>query len=138
MAEQEILRLGELTPERKPVELIRNGETVVLQGFVDSKRCPATVRAEISSARREWAENPTQANWYTFVRSHILAVVPGMEFGEADIVAGDDDESSAMLDRLGWLRKSDDESPLSEARTSTTDPSSPTSSSPTTSDPTSS
>lgn len=136
MAEQEILRYGDLTSEKRPVMSVeRNGEEVVLRGFVDGKRCPASVRSQISAARREWAADPTQANWYTFVRAHLLAVVDGLEDGEADVLAGDADEHRPILEKLGWWREADDEDtdviPLAEARTSTTDPSSPISSTPT-------
>jgi hypothetical protein len=108
-----VLRLGDLTARTLPIEIERNEQAVILRGYVDGNRCPVHVKAEISAARRVWVE-ATKAGtdeyayddtaWRIFLRDVLLAAVRGLEFGEAEVLASDDDLSNTVLVTLGWFK----------------------------------
>lgn len=120
-AVQGILRLGSLVPERLPVqfehEVLRDGrmvtEEVVLQGYVYGPTCPGLVKAECAAAEEKRqaafadaaATNATkEAAWIDFLRLHILSLVPGMSFTDADVLAGNTQGAIALLRGLGaWI-----------------------------------
>lgn len=138
-----VLRLGDLTPETRPVELIRDGEAVVLRGYVAGRRCPGTVKAEVSAARLTFAQAPPgperERAWFAFLRDSTLAVVPGLEFSEAEALAGDDEARHRLLVYLEWeedqaedasAEGDDDDPEVSGEETETTPDFSPPSSEP--------
>jgi hypothetical protein len=107
---------------------------VILQGYVFGPRCPGVVKAELASveeaylraindlsARAEAARaqaggsdatiytSDFVAAWHTFLRETIVALVPGMTPGEADVLAavpsGEEGPGTALLRYLGvWDR----------------------------------
>lgn len=144
-AQAGLLRLGDLTPERRPVEIERKGETITLQGYVNGRRCPGIVKAEVDAAWREHQQETTKAGpdgtevrayeeaaWRTFLRKSIAAVVPSLEFDEADVLAGDDEAGLGLLRYLDWWRTggeaADDSPPAETAESKIGARSSPTSS----------
>lgn len=133
-----ILRLGDLTARTLPIEIERGGQAVTLRGYVDGNRCPVHVKAEVSAARRTWAEATGAGTadyayddtaWHTFQRDVLLAAIRGLEFGEAEVLASDDDLSGTVLVALGWFRRpeadADPEATGEMEQSRTTAPSSP-------------
>lgn len=110
------IRVADLVPEMiDAVELSRDGETVVLRGYVSGRRCPARVKAEAARAVRD---NPSTGpdgfdfgGHLTQLRELLLAVVEGLEDDEADLLAGDDGPTgaTAILGLLGWWATTDAE-----------------------------
>jgi hypothetical protein len=135
-----ILRLGDLTARTLPIEIEREGKPVILRGYVEGNRCPVHVKAEVSAARRTWA-GATGAGtdayayddtaWRCFLRDVLLAAIRGLEFGEAEVLASDDELSNDVLVALGWFRApeavADPEAPGEMEQSPTTAPSSPAS-----------
>ncbi len=108
-----VLRLGDLTARTLPIAIERNEQEVILRGYVDGNRCPVHVKAEVSAARRLWVETTGAGSdaytyddtaWRTFLRDVLLATIRGLEFGEAEVLASDDDLSNDVLVALGWFR----------------------------------
>lgn len=108
-----VLRLGDLTARTLPIEIERNEQLVVLRGYVEGNRCPVHVKAEVSAARRVWVTTTgagtdayvyDETVWRTFLRDVLLAAIRGLEFGEAEVLAADDDLSNTVLVALGWFR----------------------------------
>lgn len=134
------IRVADLSPELiDAVELIRDGETVTLRGYVSGRRCPGRIKAQAAAAIRD---NPaTGASGFDFggylaqIRELLCAVVVGIEDDEADMLAGDDGPAGglAVLRLLGWWSAEatdDDEAdadPEATALSSTTENSSPSS-----------
>lgn len=119
-ATSSILRLGSLVPERLPVqfehEVLRDGELVaedvVLQGYVYGPRCPGLVKAECAAAeekRRAVFADPAatgadrEVAWINFLRSYIVALVPGISFGDADMLAGGQTAAIMLLRGLSAI-----------------------------------
>jgi hypothetical protein len=117
-----ILRLGDCTPKRRPVEVTRDGKPVTLQAYVYGSRCPTVAKCEIAAAHDEWMESTLidpdkpidewarrdrsklTAAYQCYLRDCILALVPGMAFEEADVLASDvDDETSPAKQLLVYL-----------------------------------
>jgi hypothetical protein len=97
---------------------------------VDGNRCPVHVKAEISAARRTWVEATgagtdeyvyDETAWRSFLRDVLLAAIRGLEFGEAEVLASDDDLSNTVLVTLGWFR-APEAVPDPEATTAQADP----------------
>lgn len=108
-----LLRLGDLTARTLPIEVERNGASVILRGYVDGNRCPVHVKAEVSAARRVWVDATGAGTtdyvyndvvWRTFLRDMLLATIKGLEFGEAEVLASDDDLSTSVLTTLDWFK----------------------------------
>jgi hypothetical protein len=108
------LSLGETVPERRPVELEFDGEAVVLQGFVGNRRCPLDVRAEVDAAWKVWAAATgagTKAyefnavSWSRYCRDAMLAIVPGLDYRHAEIIAGDGELVTSLLRYLEWWQE---------------------------------
>jgi hypothetical protein len=107
------LRLGDLTARTRPIEVERNGASVILRGYVDGNRCPVHVKAEVSAARRIWVDatgagSDTYAYndtaWRVFLRDALLATIKGLEFGEAEVLASDDELATTVLTTLEWFK----------------------------------
>ena len=106
------LRLGDLTARTLPIEVERNGSAVILRGYVNGNRCPVHVKAEFSAARRIWIDATgagtkgyiyNDTAWRVFLRDGLLATIKGLQFGEAEVLASDDDLSIAVLSTLEWF-----------------------------------
>lgn len=143
------LRLGDLTPDTRPVHLERGGQTVTLTAFVDGPRCPGYVKALVAKARdrysavvyvdgpdgeRTFTDDPVA--WDDYLRTVLLAVVEGLTSPEAEVLAGNQALAVETLRALGWVRSvADDAAPEADgeaaAATSTTGASSPDSPQPT-------
>ncbi len=107
------IRIADLTPELiDAIELPRDGERVMLQGYVNGRRCPSRVKAEYTAAIRG---NPHPDGVFDYgvhlaqVRGCLAAVVRGLEDTEADMLAGDDEGGGAVLRLLGWWATADDD-----------------------------
>lgn len=118
------LSLGETVPERRPIELEFDGETTVLQGFVGNSRCPLDVQAEVDSARKVWAAATgaltdnyvyDDAAWLRYVRDVLLAIVPGLEFFSAEMLAKEGEKARALLTYLDWWQEPVETTPDPEA-----------------------
>lgn len=131
------IRAADLAPEIiDALEIVRDGETVVLRGYVSGRRCPSRVKAEVAAAVRD---NQGEGGAFDFgaylgqLRAMLLAVVIGLEDDEADILAGDDGDAGALavLRLLGWwgsdATDEDDADPEAKAESSTSESSSPAS-----------
>lgn len=98
-------------------------ELVTLNGYLWSDtRCPATVKDEVSKARERWfelrfaddaprnedgtpVETPQQdAAYHDYLRDVLLALIPGLEWQEANAWVGDALMTRTALEYLGfWL-----------------------------------
>lgn len=112
-----VLRLDLLDslPERKPVDL---GAGRVVQGHVRGRRVLRRVEAEFNAAYescREDVQEPqpdgtvrtirktiSEAAWQTALTLMVLAVLPGIDFEEADALS--QPEALAILSHLGWVK----------------------------------
>ncbi len=101
------IRVADLVPEIiDAVELPRDGAPVMLRGYVNGRRCPSRIKAEVASVIQQ--NDLTGA--YSFgaylgqIRGILSAVVLGIEDDEADLLAGDDGPAGglAILRLLGW------------------------------------
>lgn len=129
-----------MTPEIiEAVEIERDGEKVILRGYVNSRRCPSRIKAQtisIVNQHRAFSEDGFDFGAHlTQVREFLLAVVIGLEDDEADMLAADDGDTGggAVLRLLKWWDDApagaaeDDADPEATAGKSTTANSSPTS-----------
>lgn len=120
------IRIADLVPEIiDAVELPRDGEMVMLRGYVQGRRCPSRVKAEIAAAVRD---NPHPEGSFDYgahlaqVRALLSAAVIGIEDDEADLLAGDDGKAGglAILRLLGiWndgTTADDEDAPDPEAK----------------------
>jgi hypothetical protein len=94
------IRVADLVPEIvDAVELPRDGEMVVLRGYVNGRRCPSRVKAEIAAAVRD---NPHPVGTFDYgahlaqIRGLLNAAVIGIEDDEADLLAGDDGPTGGL------------------------------------------
>lgn len=150
LAARPLLRLGDLTPETRPVEVERAGAGVILAAFVDGPRCPGYVKSKVSAARRAFSQaayvdstdeqgQPTRvmaddddAHWHAYLCDVLMAVIDGLLYPEAETLAGNQAQALDVLRALGWVQSSTgDAAPEAEgeAPTSTTAGSSPASAS---------
>lgn len=123
------IRISDLVPEIiDAVELPRDGELIVLRGYVNGRRCPSRVKAEVASVVR--MNTPADGSFdysahLAQIRGLLNAVVIGIEDAEADILAGDDGEAGglAILRLLNWWGGTDgaedDADPEATAESST-------------------
>ena len=139
--------LGDTVPERLPIELEFDGETTVFQGYVSSRRCPLDVRAEVDSAWKVWAAATGAGTdayvfnavaWSRYCRDALLAIVPGIGYRQAEIIAGDGDLTASILRYLEWWQEPAEEAeasadPEADGEGQTSESSSPASPSGTTS-----
>jgi hypothetical protein len=118
------LSLGDTVPERRPIELEFDNETVVLQGYVGDRRCPLDVRAEVDSARKVWAAATGAGTdayvyddeaWLKYVRSVLMAIVPGLGWHQAGMLAVEGEKARALLVYLEWWQEPAEETPDPEA-----------------------
>lgn len=131
------IRVADLAPEIiDAIEITRNGETVVLKGYVSGRRCPSRVKAEYAAAVRDNRGEGDAFDYGAYLaqlRGMLAAVVIGLEDDEADLLAGDDGPTgaTAVLRLLGWLADpdaaEDDADPEATAESSTSAASSPSS-----------
>jgi hypothetical protein len=107
--------VADLVPEIvDAVELTRDGETLILRGYVNGRRCPSRVKASVAAAVRD---NRMPDGSFDYgchlaqLRCLLGEVVIGLEDGEADMLAGDDGEAGglAILRMLGWWGGADDD-----------------------------
>jgi hypothetical protein len=102
------LRLGDLVPETRPVLVERRGTTVTLRAYVNGRRCPGRVKAQVAQASQSYldalrdARAEPEAAWLSYLCDVLLAVVQDIEYMEADVLSGRDDEATALLEALGW------------------------------------
>lgn len=118
------LRLGSLIAETRPIEIERNGENVVLTGYVQGKRCPISVLAEVAASRDAWLDarrildvdgepvldddgnetfrDSTDAAFNQRIKSLLLAVIRGLIDEEAGVLVSDIDLAIETLAALGW------------------------------------
>jgi hypothetical protein len=144
-----LLKLGDLSPDTRPVSVERAGTSVILTAYVDGPRCPGYVKAKVAKAREAYglvvyADGPPDehgatarvysaddAAWDAYLRDSLMAVIEGLTYPEAEVLSGNQDLAIASLRALGWIRAEaagDDppEAPGDGAATSsTTDASSP-------------
>jgi hypothetical protein len=132
-----VLSLGDLSPRTRKIEIVRDGETVYLDGYVEGRRCPASVKVAVAAASDPVMELPDDASrgvkeaaWLEYLRTKLMAVVRGLEWNEADVLAGDPDQATSVLAELGWEQSDEPETAdpevKGEAESSTTDQSSQT------------
>jgi hypothetical protein len=115
----EILDLGDTEPDTRPVKIRRAGKEVVLRGYVVGRGCPGMVKAQLTKAddaRREAMIQPDgtvkydEAAWREYLRDALLALIPGLEWIEADLFAGDDAKALNALRYLdAWITREEGE-----------------------------
>lgn len=113
-------------------------EPVVLHAWdYREQRLPATVQDEVSQARERWfelrfapdapkneagepIETPQQdAAYHDYLRDVLLALVPGLEWNEANAFVGDGGLTRDTLEYLGFWKKDDK---VAAGRRDTSDP----------------
>jgi hypothetical protein len=146
-----LLDLGDLTPEKQAIAtVLRDGQPVTLWGWVDGRRCPGYVKSAVAAHRRTYRDavyqpgEPDELGQHVEVFTHsplayddykrdvLLAVIEGLEYTEAAVLAGNDDTAMTVLRRLRWVEDEEEatDSPEAEgapATPPTTPDSSPTS-----------
>lgn len=154
--------IGDLRPRTKPLRGIRgdvnNPAEEVLRGYRSGKGCPINIRISVRHAILDFKETMADIDqriqaegegltaltiermqaqreeaMYAHYRDVLLAVVIGLEFNEAEVLAGDE-RAEEILQELGWLPKPDAEEDSDEdvdPQTERTIPSTGESSSPT-------
>jgi hypothetical protein len=114
MLADRVIRLGDLTPERTSIEIMRDGEVVTLSGYVKGKRCPIPVTIQYDAARQTYINQVNDDSLTTidkqsagmlWVAECLKAVIPGLNSEEADLLAADDEAHTALLIQLGWWRQ---------------------------------
>jgi hypothetical protein len=115
------LRLGDLVPETRPVLIERRGVTVTLRAYVNGRRCPGRIKARVASASQAYlaatedgVSDPAPA-WMAYLCDVLLEVVEGIEYTEAEVLAGRDDEAVPLLEALGWWTPAPEAMPGPEA-----------------------
>jgi hypothetical protein len=121
------IKAGDLTAEIIPaLEIIRDGQPVILRGYVNGPRCPGRVKARIAAVGRRYAEATTATMtdesgrastefrsdpmaYREYLKDAVDACVIGLEDAEADVLAGDEDTVNAVLRYLKWLSDDSDE-----------------------------
>lgn len=111
-----LLDLGDLAPRTRPVSIERFGEQEILRGMLNGPRCPGKVRVALFAASeplRGLTEDMPQAELeqvaYECLRDSLLAVIDGLDFHEAEVLAGNEKLAHLILHELGWEREDDDE-----------------------------
>lgn len=155
-----VLRLGDLTPEVRDVEVIRDGSSVWLKGYVSGPRCLMSVRAAVDAVNeayfdavtlrdddgapilddegnRQRRDDPGGLLWTIRIRETVKAVVPGLLTDEADAL-GYEAAMELLFDLKWFTRRADPEvmgetAPENPSTLPTTDASAPDSASTTTS-----
>jgi hypothetical protein len=148
MAYAPILRLGDLTPDTRPVEVIRMGMPVALTAYVNGPRCPGYVKSKVSKARQTFSENAyttrvhddgstervvsddDDAHYHAWLCEALLGVIEGLLPSEAEVLSGNQALAADTLRALGWIQSAPAEDSPPEAvgeagPISTTAPSSP-------------
>ncbi len=117
VSEVDPLDIGDLAIETRKVSIKRDGKKIYLDAYVDVPSCPASVRVQIARAYKRYQDaifepgGSRDAALYEHIRDLIMIVVDGIEYGEADVLAGDSERSGKLLEALGWFKKADDGEP---------------------------
>ena len=120
-----ILELGDLAPEMIPVRINRLDEitsattTVTLMAYKFGPRCPVVKKVELAQIRQRYIKiseeelglkNSISAAYLgAYVRDVILAMIQGLTFEEADLIAADDTKTVSIMEYLGIWQPSKDE-----------------------------
>ena len=117
---RDVLELGSLLPETRPVSVIRDGATVMLAGYPKGDRCTLRVLAAVSAASRAYAERIAELAVDGRIRNDdariaqleriadlLCAVIPGLEMAESEVLAADDSRATGILASLGWWQRAD-------------------------------
>lgn len=121
--------LGDLSYERRAVTVQRNGEPVELWAWVDGQGCPGYVKARVARARAAYTAatityptddagepvldergNPVERfqndpeAWDAYLRDVLLAVVDGLAYSEAEVLAGQMARAMDFLRAHKWVR----------------------------------
>lgn len=156
IARPAIRELGELIPTIRPVcAVLRDGDRVVLSGYVNDRSCTGYIMARFSKARRAYWQACTveteverdgqvateskwqhdEEAWAEFLTSALMAVLVGLELGEAESLSGDEENALGILSDLGWWdqpsQEDETDPPAISATSATSGDSSPTSTPPT-------
>lgn len=141
----DILELGDLVPEHKPIRLNRKvsqelvgpegaktitykTEPIVLQAYLYGPRCPVVVKSKLRQVWERYSKTVQEAGYsdaafQEYARDSFLALIPGIEFDEADILASDDDVANGMcvktLKYLGYWHGDQTTDPEVKAETGT-------------------
>jgi hypothetical protein len=124
-----ILRLGDLSPDMRAVQVERAGQPVTLMAFIDGPRCPGYVKARVAKARQAYSmlvyvdgppdEDGNRARifqddelaWDEYLRETLLAVIEGLLAPEAEVLAGNQVLAIDTLKALGWVRQDAEDAP---------------------------
>lgn len=132
----DLISLGDCTPELIACARIeRDGETNVLYGYVQGRRCPGRIVSEteglwdVFEASRKEAQAALEAAdvegdhatnhkvylreirvaYLAYIRDVLLTVVEGLNHDEAEIVVADLDKALAILTKLKWRAEKQEE-----------------------------
>lgn len=106
-----ILELGDLVPEHRPIRInrvktesldgpdgVKVYETypVVLQAYYYGPRCPVVVKAQLRQIAERFNKIVQERGFsdelfQEYSRDSFMALIPGISFDEADLIAADDD-----------------------------------------------
>ncbi len=119
-----ILELGDLAPEMIPVRINRLDEitsattTVTLMSYKFGPRCPVVKKVELAQIRQRYIKISEEelglqnsigtAYLGAYVRDVILAMIQGLTFEEADLIAADDEKTVAIMEYIGIWRPSEE------------------------------
>lgn len=114
----DILELGDLVPQHKPIRLNRKisqelvgpegaktitykTEPIVLQAYLYGPRCPVVIKSKLRQVWEAYSKTVQESGYsdeafQVYARDSFIALIPGIEFDEADVLASDDDTANGM------------------------------------------
>jgi hypothetical protein len=108
------LQLGDLSPDKWPVQIVRDGETVTLWAYVEGPRCPGAVKARVAKAAALYRANLAEFNltqdvddheaWHDYLAETLRSVIEGIAYEESEVLAGNVGHASDTLRALGFMK----------------------------------
>lgn len=127
-----VLELGDVTPDIRPVRIVRDGRGQMLDAYPEGPTCPGSVRSKVQKALARYRAavfsdgppgedgQPTRVftydeeAWAAHLRDLLAAIIPGLGPEGADVLSGDTDRALRILEDLGWRERTPDEGEVAD------------------------